>query len=257
MRRPSCALLPVCAILLSGCDELDLLGVEVPLGALSRVELVHAPTVGQAATWACYEWVGADLCDFVGLDGRPAKADMTFSFDLAFDVSNPNVTLAVPLVQVALGMSLVDDTNLGSVCVSFCDPTDPACVPQASAVDACGVSEAATVETLEDLEDLAPTVEDLVDLAVDALEGDLNGQYRVLEPMSSSVVHVQFDLGVDPVVTLAEDLLVDAAFDLLEGRRVAVQVPYTVEGALLFDVPSMERFAVGFGPEAGEFVLEE
>jgi len=244
-------LLAALLVPLTACDELDALGIRSPTTDLARVDLVRAPSVGQAAAWACYTWLGSDTCDFVGFDGRPSRSDMDFSFDLVFDVTNSNVTLPVPMVQVLLGITVLDDTNLGSVCVGFCDPSDPTCTVQSTAAETCDAGADLDLETLGS----ADTIEGLVDIAADALTGDANLQYRVIDPLSTSEVHVQFDLGVDPVVDILEDVLLDAAMDFFSSDDVRIAVPYTVEGALLFDLTELDRVSVAFGPVAGDFDL--
>lgn len=253
MRTNLCGILLLSVLPLTGCEELDLLGIQTPTGDLARVDLVSAPSVTEAAAWACYEWLGDGTCEWVGFGSRPSRSDMTFSFDLVFDVTNPNLSLPVPLVQMLLGVTVMDDTNLGSVCVGFCDPLDPTCQVSSTAADSCALP----ADTGFVTSDLESTVDNLVDIATDALAGTSNLQYRVIEPLSTAQVHVQFDLGVDPVLDLAGDLLVDAAVDLMAGRQVQIAVPYTVEGALLFDLTEVDRVAVAFGPVAGDFHLEE
>lgn len=60
--------------------------------------------------------------------------------------------------------------------------------------------------------------------------------------------HIQFDFNVDVFLDLMETLLVRAANDLLSGGNVSLAIPYTMDGTLFFDIPSLGRKALGFGP---------
>jgi hypothetical protein len=250
-------LLPLAILPLVGCEAVvgDVLdGVELPEAALNRVDLVAAPTAEQLGGYACGESLGATPCGYAGID-VPRKKDLLFRFDVVFDLTNPNQELPIPLVETLLGFTAFDASHLGSLCVSFCDPEDPACAPGQDQEGACDPGSA---EDVDGPEDLAPTVEEWIGLAEAAAGGTLdNGDWRVLEPASTLETHLTFELGVDPMLEVSEEL-VDAAFtDLLEGREPSLVVPITVEGALFFDVPELGRHALGFGPFEDEWDLTE
>lgn len=238
---------------LTGCDQLqDVLNIKAPTGELARVDLTKSPSVDQIALWGCYEYVGGDLCTLLG--SKPKKNDMQFSFDLVFDLHNPNADLAIPLVDLLLGFTVFDTQNLGSVCLSFCDPNDAACAPTADAEGACHVKKS---DNIDQPEDLIPTVDDLLALAEDVQDGAIdNGQWRTIPGGEDVESHVAFDFGIDSFLGLADELLNDAGNDLLSGRQIKVDVPYTAEGSLFFDVPDLGKKGVGFGPFADIWTLK-
>ncbi len=223
-----------------GCDEV--LGVEPPTAALSRVDLVTSPSSEELAGYACAEAVGGSLCP----GATPAKDELLFSFDLVFDLENPNLDVPIPLVELLLGLTVLDDSNLGAVCISFCDPGDGDCAP---AVDAEGACDAGDARNVDEPEDLVPTVEALVGLAETAAAGDIeNSDWKVIPPGEAIEAHIQFDLGVDPMLDISEQLLGQALDDFLDEKPVSFDIPYVVDGTVFFDVPELGRYALGFGP---------
>lgn len=250
-------LLPALIVPLVACEDVGpgiLEAIQVPEAALNRVDLVTAPTPEELASFGCGESFGSSYCNLLGVD-VPAKKDMLFSFDVVFDLSNPNQDIPIPLVETLLGFRAFDAANLGSVCVTFCDPEDEACEPSANAIGACDPGSAKDVDGPEDL---VPTVDDLVGLATDAATGNLeNGNWRVLEPESSLETHIQFDLGVDPMLDLSDELIQQSLDELLAGNEPSFVVPTTVEGTLFFDIPSLDRYAFGFGPFDDDWDLSE
>jgi len=247
------AVFPVVLLSLTGCDQLQqALHLKPPTGDLSRVDLAQSPTVNQLAAYGCFEYIGGGICTPLGFH-KPAKADMQFSFDLVFDLHNPNADIDIPLVDLLLGFTAFSDQNLGSVCLSFCDPTDASCVPSTSE-DACKVKKAQNVDQPEDL---IPTVDDLLALAEDAQDGEIgNGQWRTIPGGQDVESHITFDLGIDTFLGLADDLLNDAANDVINGKPLKLKIPYTAEGSMFFDVPDLGRKAVGFGPLSDVWTLQ-
>lgn len=230
----------------SGCAEVaDALGVKKPEAALNRVDLVQSPTLDELVGYGCGELFPNAVCNTAGL-AVPRKDDLLFSFDLVFDLTNENDSLPIPLVETLLGFTAFDTANLGAVCISFCDPEDESCVPLADAEGACEVKKS---QEVKEPGDLIPSVEELVGLAETAANGELdNGDWRVIEAGETIESHIQFDLGIDPMVQLSDELLKQAAQDFIDGRDIVLDVPYTAEGTLFFDVPELGRNAIGFGP---------
>ena len=231
---------------LTGCAEVaDALGVKKPKAALNRVDLVQQPSLDQLLGYGCGEAFGDAVCFGAGLD-VPPKRDLLFSFDLVFDLTNRNRDLPIPLVETLLGFTAFETANLGSVCISFCDPEDETCRPIPNAEGACEVKKS---EEIKEPEDLIPSVEDLVGLADTVASGEFdNGDWRVIEAGETIESHIQFDIGVDPMLQISDQLLNQAVEDFIDGRNVVLDVPYIVEGSLFFDVPELGREAIGFGP---------
>jgi hypothetical protein len=231
---------------LGGCEQLEgILDVKAPKAALNRLDLTKNPSVEQMAGWGCEEFVGQQLCDVVGLN-KPNKTQMQFSFDIVFDLTNPNDNLPIPLVETLLGFTAFDAANLGSICVSFCDPEVEDCAPSINAVGACDPKGANDVDSPEDL---IPSVEDLLELGEAVAEGELdNGDWRVIKGGQTLESHIQFDLGIDPFLDIADELVEQAVDDFVSDRPIKLDIPFTAEGTLFFDVPELGREAIGFGP---------
>ena len=47
---------------------------------------------------------------------------------------------------------------------------------------------------------------------------------------------------------ILDDVIVDLAGDLIDGRTLGVDIPYTMDGSLFFNVPEMGRYSADFGP---------
>jgi len=241
----------------AGCNVLqDVMdGVDLPTGGLSRVDLLAAPTANQLLSWQCNEYFSSSECDLVGLGNVPSSSALLYSFDLVFDLSNPNTEIPIPLVELLLGLNVFDDANLGAVCVSFCDPDEDGCVAQQDAEGACVADESDGDDP--SWEDLIPTVDELIDLADAVASGDVDNQdWRFIPGGEDFEAHIQFDLASDIMVDLADELLGDALDDVLAGRNVSVAVPYQAEGSLFFDLPELGKKTLGFGPFEDQWDLE-
>ena len=138
--------------------------------------------------------------------------------------------------------------------MSFCDPDDASCVPGVDAEGACEVEEADDVDAPSDL---IPTVDDLFALAEDAADGEVgNGQWRTLPPKEDLESHIQFDLQIDTFLGLADKVLDQVVTQALNLKPIKVEIPYTAEGSVFFDIPDLGKKAVGFGPFADTWTLK-
>ena len=160
-----------------GCED-ALKNVKAPDALLDRVDLLEAPSASKLARYACHEWVGnSSVCEAT-LGSKPKKSNMRFSFDVVFDLNNPNKNFPIPLVEMLLAMNVYpEDTNqdLGAVCVSFCDAGDDSCTPAADAQTACDLSNAKQVDTVTDV---VPSVDELIELASDVASGETDNSYE-------------------------------------------------------------------------------
>ncbi len=232
-----------------GCAEIaKALGIKMPSIALNRVDLVKSPSATQALSWSCFEFVG--FCP--GLD-EPTDAQMEFSFDMVFDMTNENTDLPIPLVEILLGIAVFDDEDLGAMCVSFCDPDAEDCSPEQDAEGACDVESA---DVVEGASDLVPNGSDLAELATDSADGESdNGEFRVIPAGDTIEAHIQFDLDGATAMSLGERAVTEAVESALSSGNFKLTVPYEVEGNLFFDVPEKGRFATGFGPFESSWTL--
>lgn len=307
-RKPHAAsalLLAAAALPLSSCDALQQVleeGVQAPTSGLSRVDLTQSPSLNQLLSYSCHTYLSgsSSACALAGWNNPPAKSAMQFSFDIVFDLYNPNSAIPIPLVELLMGFSVFEDQNLGAVCVSFCDPEAEDCDSAGQNVEgACEMDDETT--EVDEASDLVPTVDDLLDLASDVASGDAdNWAFRVIptksaadcQPASATCTeetegdetllccdgecaplahdecaviekgngqtcaecdghveaHIAFDFNIDTMLGLFERLLVNAVEDAIAGRNVNLDIPYTTNGTLFFDVPNMGRYAVGYGP---------
>jgi hypothetical protein len=232
---------------LTGCDAIkDGLGAISPPGAeFIGVDLVDHPSSKELARWGCYELLGEVACQAADLNPIN-KSKLGFTFDVGFDLSNNNDRVPIPLVEMLLATTVYDGANLGSVCVSFCDPDEEDCSPSANAEGACEAEDAEDVTTPADL---VPTVDDLANIATDVATGEFdNGDFRVIPANESIESHIVFAFNIDTMLSLTEHLLVDLAEDLISGDALSVDIPYSMDGTLFFNVPEMGRHAIGFGP---------
>ena len=67
--------------------------------------------------------------------------------------------------------------------------------------------------------------------------------------------HIQFDFDVNAMMGLFNTLLEDALDDLIAGRAVNLNIPYTLNGTLFFDVPELGRKTIGYGPYEDNWAL--
>jgi hypothetical protein len=231
----------------AGCDAVKrAAGAIAPPGAeFVRVDLIESPSARELARWGCHEFLGTTPCEAAELNPIQ-KSKLLFAFDVVFDLSNENSKIPIPLVEILLATTVYESENLGAVCISFCDPDAEDCTPEANAEGACDAENAEEVTTPADL---IPTVEELTEIATDIATGDFdNGEFRVIPAGSSIESHIIFDFNIDTMLSLSEHILLDLGEDLLAGRPLEAEIPYTMDGTLFFTVPEMGRFGIGFGP---------
>jgi len=239
-----------------GCED-ALKNVKAPDALLDRIDLLEAPGANKLARYACHEYLGSSSVCEATLGSKPKKSNMRFSFDVVFDLHNPNKNFPIPLVEMLLAMNVYPGENnqdLGAVCVSFCDAGDDSCTPEADAQAACDLSSATQVDTVSDV---VPSVDDMIELASDVANGETDNSYefQYIPKNGSTEAHVQLDLNIDVMLNVMETLLFDAAEDALAGRNINLKVPYESEGNVFFNAPELGRYAVGFGPFADKWNL--
>jgi hypothetical protein len=233
-----------------GCDAVEKVAGKIvaPGATLSHVDLITAPTVKEFARYGCHQLLSVDTEICKNLIGNNINPDnMMFSFDIVFDLVNNNEKVPIPLVELLLGTTVYQGQDLGTVCISFCDPNEEECVSETDAETACDVESA---QEVEEPADLVPTVSDLTNLAQNVVEGEgvPNDEFRVIPAQETIEAHVQFDFNMDTILDLGKNILKDLAQDFIDGSSPSINIPYSMEGNLFFTVPQMGRFAAGFGP---------
>ena len=172
-------LIPLLLAPLSGCALLEEFGEipQPPSAEMIGVNLVQAPTLNQLASYGCYTYIGDTfVCGSVLGLSKVARPRLQFGFDLGIDLSNPNRSFGIPLTNILFGLSVFEDNQLGSICVSFCDEGDPSCADAPNDLGACSLD---GVRPLNTPSDLVPTVDDLLSVAVDALDGELENPFAI------------------------------------------------------------------------------
>lgn len=238
-----------------GCDTVEKVAGKIiaPGASLNRVDLVQHPTARELARYGCHQVLNlGELCPVNNIN----KDKLLFSFDIVFDLENNNEKVPIPLVEILLGTTVYDDQDLGTVCISFCDPDAEECEASTNAEEAC------TLESAEEVDapsDLVPTFSELTNLAQSAANGDLgdNHEFRVIPAQETIEAHVQFDFNIDTMLDLGRTLIEELVTDLRDGRPLQIVVPYSMEGNLFFTVPEMGRFAAGFGPLSSEWNIAD
>jgi hypothetical protein len=266
------------ALVLTGCELLEDAAsaaetAEPPTAEFNRAELVERPTNNQLASWFCSDLspdlpiLDEDAACEAAFGRIPQKTDLKFSFDIVFDLGNPN-GFPIPLVEILLALDVfegAEQAELGAVCVSFCNPEDGTCPDNPE--EACRPAD----NEIRSLEDLVPTVDDLVEIAHRAATGELfedeNLQFRFIPgreedcgeeicPPGSLEAHLRFDLGLDATLKVLEVVATDAVDALLTGDSPSFDIPWSMLGTLFFDVPVLGRFGIEFGPVTGVFSLD-
>lgn len=233
---------------IAGCGAIaeSVIGKIAPPGVVYQdAVLVKHPSAREMARWGCFELLGDFACEAAGLN-NVSRSKMQFSFDVVFDMSNNNEKIPIPLVEILLATTVYDGESLGAVCISFCDPDDSSCEPQSNAEGACEADEA---EEVNSLGDFVPTVDQLHDIATGVLEDGIdNSEFRVIPAQSEIEAHILFDFDISTMLGILDDVLLDLGDDIIDGRSLGVDIPYTMDGTLFFNVPEMGRYAAGFGP---------
>jgi hypothetical protein len=220
---------------------------------------VQAPSQAQLAAYYCPEVVpvplgGAGLVCQGFFGRRPTVPEMAIAFDLRFRVSNPN-QIPIPLASILTAATLFPDvTNqrLGAVCVQLCPAGQPGCNGR-PAPGACQAS-SRDVRSLSDFGAAATNF--LISTGVAAATGQPIGFAAPKVSQASQLdVTVRFALGPDQMLVAMRQLAVQSVNQLKAGRKVRFVVPYRLEGTVWFDLGSLGRLAVGFGPSSGAWVL--
>jgi hypothetical protein len=248
-----------CALLNQLPANLNALDLKPPTIAFQGATLVRAPSQAQLAAHYCPEVVSlplgaaGPLCQgFFG--ARPSPAAMAAVFDLHFRVSNPN-KIPVPLASVLAGVTLYPTTGsqrLGAVCVQLCPEGQAGCSGQPGP-GACQAS-SRDVRSLSDFAGAAANF-----LMANGIAAATGQPVSFVAPKISQAsqldVTVRYMLSPQDLLAAMKQLAVQSVGELKSGRRISFAIPYRIEGTVWFDVGSLGRIAVGFGPAQGTWVL--
>jgi hypothetical protein len=248
-----------CNLLANLPAELQPVNLTPPKVAFQSATLVMAPSQAQLAAYYCPEVISVPLggagvvCQ--GLFGRrPSPSEMMVAFDLHFSVSNPN-KIPVPLASILTAATLFpagSSQRLGAVCAQLCPAGQPGC-GGGPAPGACQAS-SRDVHSLSDFAGAAANF--LIASGVAAAAGRPIGFTAPQVSAASQLnVTVRFSFGPQELLATMRQLAAQSVSQLRSGRTVTFSVPYRLEGTVWFDVGSLGRIAVGFGPSNGVWVL--
>jgi hypothetical protein len=257
----------VCFLAQSSCSVLQALQQQAGLASkptpptitFQGATLVQAPSQAKLAAYYCPDVIpvplgGAGLVCQGFFGRRPNVAEMAVAFDLRFRVANPN-QIPIPLASILTAATLfpnVTNQRLGAACVQLCPAGQPGCNGQ-PAPGACQDS-SRDVRSLSDFGGAAANF--LITTGVAAATGQPIGFVAPKVSQASQLdVTVRFTLGPDQMLAAMRQVAVQSANQLKAGRKVTFVVPYRLEGTVWFDLGSLGRLAVGFGPSSGAWTL--
>jgi hypothetical protein len=229
-----------------------------PTIAYQGATLARAPSQTMLAAYYCPEVVAlplngsALLCQqFFGR--RPTAPEMAVVFDMHFRVSNPN-HIPVPLASVLAAVTLYPTSatqRLGAVCMQLCPEGQPGCTGQPGP-GACQAS-ARDIHSLSDFAGAA--VNFLIASGIAAASGQpVTFVAPKVSQASTLDVTVRYALSPQDTLIAMKQLAMQSVNQLKAGQRVTFAIPYRLEGTVWFDVGSLGRVAVGFGPADGTWV---
>ncbi len=262
------AFVPVLALFglgTTGCDFLQ--GVadinatsqtaaQMPSVAYQDAILVESPSKTMMAAYYCPQVAPfpASLACSTAFGNPPAPAQMRVSFDMHFKVQNPN-HFPIPVAELlAATVVFPDKTNqsLGAACIAFCGAEQPGCTGQPGP-GAC-TSKTGDIKSANDFANAAAGF--LVASGVSYLAG---GQPSFVMPQvvqdGEITVTARFSFGPEALLGVLKQLATQAVDQYSAGKTVEFVIPYRIEGGVWFDVGSLGRVALGYGPVDGTWTI--
>jgi hypothetical protein len=239
---------------LTGCVDPR---AKLPSVTYESATLVQAPSQEMMAAYYCPQVVsdlaGSLLCaSFFG--EQPSPSSMAVAFDLQFAVHNPN-HFPIPVAEMLTAVTVFPEENsqaLGASCVVFCSPGQPGCTGQPGP-ESC-TSDSADIRSITDLGNA--TADLLFAAGASLAQGEAPSftMPEVVQDGEATVV-ARFAFGADPLLRTLEQLALQSVNQLAVGESPTFTIPYRIEGTIWFDVGSLGRVAVGFGPAEGTWTL--
>ncbi len=273
MRRSMVRLLLALALLSQGgCAQLEQLLVDgldpaiqppqMPTLQYEGATLVQAPGERDLAAWYCPRVLTSQL----GLAGAsallcrqlfgptPATEQLQVAFELGFRVHNPN-RFPIPMAELLTAVTVFPghaQRRLGAACVRLCRQDETPCsgAPQQGSC----VSKRDDIRSLSDFGGAAARF--VVSQGIAAATGrGLDFRAPRLVQDRELKLKSRFAFGPEQLLSALGHLLRSAKAQLQAGKAVRLEIPYRLEGTAWFDVGSLGRVAVGFGPESGVWRL--
>jgi hypothetical protein len=265
-------LVSLLGVSLVGCGQLQRLLVEgldqaIPQARMPTLQyegarLVQAPGQRELAAWYCPR-VLADQLGLAGasrllcrqLFGAEPPADrLQVAFELDFRAHNPN-SFPVPMAELLTAVTVFPgkgERRLGAACVRLCGQDESTCgaTPQQGQC----VSKKEDIRSLSDFGGAAARF--VVSRGIAAVAGEgLNFRGPRLVRDQELRFKSRFAFGPEQLLTVLVDVARTAEAQLRAGKAVSLEIPYRIEGTAWFDVGSLGRVAVGFGPASGVWRL--
>ncbi|MBI5610998.1 MAG: hypothetical protein HY902_19155 [Deltaproteobacteria bacterium] len=229
---------------------------QMPSVAYQDAILVESPSKTMMAAYYCPQLVpdptGLLCMGFFGVP--PSPAQMRVSFDLRFKVQNPN-HFPIPVAELlAATVVFPDKTNqsLGAACIAFCGADQPGCTGQPGP-GAC-TAKTNDIKSADDFANAAAGF--LVASGVTYLTG---GKPSFAMPQvvqdGEITVTARFSFGPEALLGVLKQLAQQAVDQYAAGKTVEFIIPYRIEGGVWFDVGSLGRVALGYGPVDGTWTI--
>ncbi|MBM4343424.1 MAG: hypothetical protein FJ100_08605 [Deltaproteobacteria bacterium] len=234
---------------------------QLPTVAYQDAVLVESPSKAQMAAYYCPQVVPqtpipgavALLCEQV-FGPPPAQATMRVSFDLRFKVKNPN-QFPIPVAELlAAAVVFPDKTNqrLGATCIAFCGKDTPGCTG-APPPGAC-TSKTSDIKSIDDFKAAAANL--LIAAGISLLNGE-KPTFAMPQVVQDAEVDVtaRFTFGPEALLQVLYEIAKQSYQQLQNRQPIEFVIPYRIEGGVWFDVGSLGRVAVGYGPATGTWTL--
>jgi len=221
--------------------------------------LIQTPSKTMMAAYFCPQVVpsafggGPILCQ-TAFGAPPSPQQMRVSFDLHFKVANPN-KFPIPVAELLTAATVFPDktmSSLGAACIAFCGAEQPNCtgVPGPSSCQ----SKASDIKSLADFKQATGNF--LISSGIAALNGTTPSfvMPQVVQD-AEIVVTARFSFGPDALFVVLKQVASQAVDKLQQGQSIVFDIPYRLQGSVWFDVGSLGRVAVAFGPADGVWVI--
>ena len=244
-------------VLLSACAQLQNLAgsgaapkpPDPPKIVIVGVGLANHPGPEAIARALCPRVAPGLVCAALG--GAPPPAELKIGFAVQLDVTNPN-TIPLPLVEALVAFTAYPGqqgaSNLGAVCLSFCD-AGTACPPRPDACTGGGPQ----IRTINDFAGAAAGF--LIAGAAGQVSPD-NLKIRTIGPNQTTRVTVALELDPQQVVALIAKFATTAMDEVKRASVPKFEIPYSIEGSAWVTVQGFGKFAAGFGPVQGVWQLQ-
>jgi hypothetical protein len=186
----------------------------------------------------------------LALGGMPTPAELKIGFAIDLDITNPNA-IPLPLVEALVAFTVYPGqqgaSNLGAVCLSFCDDA-ASCQPRADACTASGPQ----IRTMNDF--AAASAGFLLATAAGRASPD-DLKIKTIGPNQTMRVTVALELDPMQVVAIMSRFAGAAIDQVKQGQVPRFDLPYSLEGSAWVTVQGFGKIAAGFGPLQGVWEL--